>query len=114
MVQILRCDVHRLRDQTGEGLMACFHAMKASQGEYEKALDFLNRSGTLVAIRPRETVVMTNRERFEAAWCKKYEWEMKRGIRGRGGYSLEQHEGVYVSDKVKFAYEIWMMAITEG
>lgn len=109
---ITRMDVQKLQDETGEGVMACLKALK-EYGDHNLAVDFLKRSGRLVVIK-RKGPVMTNRERFEAAWRKKYEWEMKRGIRGRGGYSLEQHEGVYVSDKVKFAYEIWMMAITEG
>ncbi|WCO82085.1 hypothetical protein vBPpSSYP_103 [Pseudomonas phage vB_PpS_SYP] len=57
---------------------------------------------------------MTIRERFEAWWSKKYEWEMKRGVRGRGGYLLDKHaDGTYASEKAQFAYEVWTASIME-
>lgn len=98
-----------LREVTGEGLLACHRALKESNGDYNKALDMIRRSGRLVSQTSRKPT-MTTREAFEAFWSKKYEWEMKRGVRGRGGYSLDMYEGEYVSDKAKFAYEIWLGA----
>lgn len=56
---------------------------------------------------------MNVQERFEAWWKSEYEWEMKRGVRGRGGYSLEKFDGVYVSDAARQAYKVWIAATIE-
>ena len=54
-------------------------------------------------------VFMTVQERFEAHWKDRFGFEMKRG-EGRAGYGLKQVDGVYVSDRVRFAFEIWLAA----
>lgn len=44
-VEITAEMVKRLREQTGEGLMACKKALVASHGYYDKALEHLRTSG---------------------------------------------------------------------
>lgn len=44
-VEITAEMVKRLREQTGEGLMACKKALVASHGYYDKAVDYLRTSG---------------------------------------------------------------------
>lgn len=44
-VQVTAEMVRRLREQTGEGLMACKKALVASHGHYDKAVDYLRTSG---------------------------------------------------------------------
>lgn len=53
---------------------------------------------------------MKHQESFEAHWKEKFAWEMKRGVRGRGGYSLDIVGDKYIADRVQFAYEIWCAA----
>ena len=39
-------EVIRLRDHTGEGMMACKKALVASDGDFDKAVDYLRKMGT--------------------------------------------------------------------
>lgn len=42
--------VRELRELTGEGLMACKKAYVWAEGDMEKAVDYIRRSGNLVAV----------------------------------------------------------------
>lgn len=58
--------------------------------------------------------MMTVQECFEAWYSEKYAFEMKRGVGGRVGKSLRKHEGEYVSDHAREAYEIWCIAVASS
>lgn len=46
-ITITREMVQALRNQTGEGIMACNKALRHSNGDMDKAKEFLRMSGTL-------------------------------------------------------------------
>lgn len=48
---------------------------------------------------------------FEEWYSNEYAWEMKRSAPGRGGVSLKQYDGEYVSDKTKNDYKVWCAAM---
>lgn len=43
--------VQKLREMSGEGMMACMKALHWAKGDLEEANEYLRRSGNLVAIR---------------------------------------------------------------
>jgi len=45
MSQITPAMVKELRVKTGAGMMDCKEALKASDGDFEKAIDFLRKKG---------------------------------------------------------------------
>lgn len=47
VVEITREMVQALREETGEGIMCCHKALRDSNGDREKALDYLKKMGTL-------------------------------------------------------------------
>lgn len=47
LLEITREMVQELRNQTGEGIMACNKALRHSNGDMDKAKDYLRMSGTL-------------------------------------------------------------------
>lgn len=48
---------------------------------------------------------------FEEWYSNEYAWEMKRSAGGRGGCSLKQYNGEYVSDHATNAHKVWCAAI---
>ncbi len=46
---ITAADVNKLRQQTGAGMMDCKKALEESNGDFEKAIDFLRKKGQKVA-----------------------------------------------------------------
>ncbi|MBA3648612.1 MAG: elongation factor Ts [Chitinophagales bacterium] len=49
MVEIKAADVNKLRQQTGAGLMDCKKALTESEGDFEKAIDYLRKKGQKVS-----------------------------------------------------------------
>lgn len=49
MANITAAEVNKLRKQTGAGMMDCKKALVESDGDYEKAIDFLRKKGQKVA-----------------------------------------------------------------
>ena len=48
-VTISAADVNKLRQQTGAGMMDCRKALMESEGDFEKAIDYLRKKGQKVA-----------------------------------------------------------------
>src|SRR5690349_11966863 len=48
-VNITAADVNKLRQQTGAGMMDCRKALMESEGDFEKAIDYLRKKGQKVA-----------------------------------------------------------------
>ena len=46
---ITAAEVNKLRQQTGAGMMDCKKALEESQGDFEKAIDYLRKKGQKVA-----------------------------------------------------------------
>jgi hypothetical protein len=114
MLFITRERVQQVIDATGEGMIACHRALKATDADVEKAIDYLRRSGTLVAIKAVQPEVMRMRVLrlpFEVMWRERYGFEMKRGEgRASHGLKIDEATGKYISDKAQFAWEIWQEA----
>lgn len=49
MANITAADVNKLRQMTGAGMMDCKHALVETDGDYEKAIDYLRKKGQKVA-----------------------------------------------------------------
>jgi len=49
MANITAADVNKLRQMTGAGMMDCKHALQESEGDFEKAVDYLRKKGQKVA-----------------------------------------------------------------
>jgi elongation factor Ts len=49
MANISAADVAKLRKQTGAGMMDCKKALQETNGDFEKAIDYLRKKGTKVA-----------------------------------------------------------------
>jgi len=49
MAQITAADVNKLRQQTGAGMMDCRKALIESDGDFEKAIDYLRKKGAKIA-----------------------------------------------------------------
>src|ERR1044072_2562070 len=49
MAEITAADVNKLRQQTGAGMMDCRKALVESEGDFEKAIDYLRKKGQKVA-----------------------------------------------------------------
>src|SRR6185437_300486 len=48
-VTISAAEVNKLRQQTGAGMMDCRKALTESEGDFEKAIDYLRKKGQKVA-----------------------------------------------------------------
>lgn len=64
MAAITAADVNKLRSQTGAGMMDCRNALLESDGDFEKAIDYLRKKGQKVAAKrsdreTKEGVVIT-------------------------------------------------------
>ncbi len=53
-VKISAADVKKLRDQTGAGMMDCKKALTESDGDFDKAIDFLRKKGQKMASKRAE------------------------------------------------------------
>ena len=110
MGTITRDHVLVVRSMTGEGIMACHKALKETDGDVHKAIDYLRNSGNLVAIKRKVVTVENIRESFEKHWSERFSFEIKRGV-GRFGHDLKRDDaGNYISEKAQFAWEIWQEA----
>jgi len=49
IMAITASEVNKLRQQTGAGMMDCKKALEESQGDFEKAIDYLRKKGQKVA-----------------------------------------------------------------
>jgi elongation factor Ts len=49
MIQVTASDVNKLRQMTGAGMMDCKKALQESDGDFEKAVDYLRKKGQKVA-----------------------------------------------------------------
>jgi elongation factor Ts len=49
MANITASDVAKLRKQTGAGMMDCKHALQETDGDFEKAIEYLRKKGAKVA-----------------------------------------------------------------
>ncbi len=49
MIQITAADVNKLRQMTGAGMMDCKSALQESNGDFEKAVEYLRKKGQKVA-----------------------------------------------------------------
>jgi len=49
MANITAAEVNKLRQMTGAGMMDCKNALVESEGDFEKAIDFLRKKGQKVA-----------------------------------------------------------------
>ena len=49
MANITAADVNKLRQTTGAGMMDCKQALTESNGDFEKAIEFLRKKGQKVA-----------------------------------------------------------------
>jgi elongation factor Ts len=49
MVNITAAEVNKLRQITGAGMMDCKQALKESEGDLEKAIEYLRKKGQKVA-----------------------------------------------------------------
>lgn len=49
MAEIKAADINKLRQQTGAGMMDCKKALSESEGDFEKAIDYLRKKGQKVS-----------------------------------------------------------------
>lgn len=59
MANFSAADVKRLRDQTGAGMMDCKKALQDSEGDFDKAVEFLREKG-LAGVKKREGRTASN------------------------------------------------------
>lgn len=52
------------------------------------------------------------RDGFEAWFREHYEWEIRRGIRGRRGHHLDVYEGEYISEIATHDFMVWCAALS--
>jgi elongation factor Ts len=74
MVEIKAADVNKLRQQTGAGLMDCKKALMESEGDFEKAIDYLRKKGQKVS------ALRSEREAKEGVVLAMANEDMTRGI----------------------------------
>lgn len=111
MMVITREIAREVQEATGEGLLASVQALKKTDGDVKRAVDYLHRCGTLVAHRQKVNAMELLRLKFETMWRIRFEFEMKRGEgRASHGLKIDEATGKYISDKAQFAWEIWQEA----
>src|SRR6187551_3404073 len=105
-ITISAADVNKLRLQTGAGMMDCKKALMEAEGDFEKAIDYLRKTGQKVA---------ANRADREA---KEGYIIAKTNDAGTKGYliglSCETDFVAKSTDFVKFADELLAVAITNN
>jgi elongation factor Ts len=103
---ITAADVNKLRQQTGAGMMDCRKALVESDGDFEKAVDYLRKKGQKVA------ALRSDRETKEGVIIAKTAADGKSGVVVALG--CETDFVAKNEDFVKFAQSIVDLAISTG
>ncbi|KAG4069388.1 hypothetical protein HA402_012241 [Bradysia odoriphaga] len=106
MATITAADVNKLRQQTGAGMMDCRKALVESDGDFEKAVDYLRKKGQKVA------ALRSDRETKEGVIIAKTAADGKSGV--IVGLGCETDFVAKNEDFVKFAQSIVDLALTSG
>jgi elongation factor Ts len=106
MATITAADVNKLRQQTGAGMMDCRKALVESDGDFEKAVDYLRKKGQKVA------ALRSDRETKEGVIIAKTTADGKTGV--IVGLGCETDFVAKNEDFVKFAQSIVDLALTSG
>ena len=103
---ITAADVNKLRQQTGAGMMDCRKALVESDGDFEKAVDYLRKKGQKVA------ALRSDRETKEGVIIAKTAADGKSGVVVALG--CETDFVAKNDDFVKFAQSIVDLALSSG
>jgi elongation factor Ts len=103
---ITAADVNKLRQQTGAGMMDCRKALVESDGDFEKAVDYLRKKGQKVA------ALRSDRETKEGVIIAKTSADGKSGVVVALG--CETDFVAKNEDFVKFAQSIVDLALSSG
>jgi elongation factor Ts len=103
---ITAADVNKLRQQTGAGMMDCRKALVESDGDFEKAVDYLRKKGQKVA------ALRSDRETKEGVIIAKTAADGKSGVVVALG--CETDFVAKNEDFIKFAQSIVDLAISTG
>jgi elongation factor Ts len=103
---ITAADVNKLRQQTGAGMMDCRKALVESDGDFEKAVDYLRKKGQKVA------ALRSDRETKEGVIIAKTAADGKSGVVVALG--CETDFVAKNEDFVKFAQSIVDLALSSG
>ncbi len=106
MAEITAADVNKLRQQTGAGMMDCRKALVESEGDFEKAVDYLRKKGQKVA------ALRSDRETKEGVIIAKTTADNKSGVIVALG--CETDFVAKNEDFVKFAQSIVDLALSTG
>ncbi|NLR59976.1 translation elongation factor Ts (EF-Ts) [Chitinophaga polysaccharea] len=106
MATITAADVNKLRQQTGAGMMDCRKALVESDGDFEKAVDYLRKKGQKVA------ALRSDRETKEGVIIAKTSADGKSGV--IVGLGCETDFVAKNEDFVKFAQAIVDLALANG
>ena len=106
MATITAADVNKLRQQTGAGMMDCRKALVESDGDFEKAVDYLRKKGQKVA------ALRSDRETKEGVIIAKTTADGKSGV--IVGLGCETDFVAKNEDFVKFAQSIVDLALANG
>ncbi len=106
MATITAADVNKLRQQTGAGMMDCRKALVESDGDFEKAVDYLRKKGQKVA------ALRSDRETKEGVIIAKTTADGKSGV--IVGLGCETDFVAKNEDFVKFAQSIVDLALASG
>jgi len=106
MATITAADVNKLRQQTGAGMMDCRKALVESDGDFEKAVDYLRKKGQKVA------ALRSDRETKEGVIIAKTAADGKSGV--IVGLGCETDFVAKNEDFVKFAQSIVDLALASG
>jgi elongation factor Ts len=103
---ITAADVNKLRQQTGAGMMDCRKALVESDGDFEKAVDYLRKKGQKVA------ALRSDRETKEGVIIAKTSADNKSGVVVALG--CETDFVAKNEDFIKFAQSIVDLALSSG
>lgn len=106
MATITASDVNKLRQQTGAGMMDCRKALVESDGDFEKAVDYLRKKGQKVA------ALRSDRETKEGVIIAKTTADAKSGVIVALG--CETDFVAKNEDFIKFAQSIVDLALASG
>lgn len=106
MATITAADVNKLRQQTGAGMMDCRKALVESDGDFEKAVDYLRKKGQKVA------ALRSDRETKEGVIIAKTTADAKSGV--IVGLGCETDFVAKNEDFIKFAQSIVDLALANG
>jgi elongation factor Ts len=104
-VTISASDVNKLRSQTGAGMMDCKKALTEAEGDFEKAIDYLRKTGQKVAAN------RADREAKEGYIIAKTNESANKGF--LIGLSCETDFVAKSADFVKFADELLNLAVSK-